>query len=554
MACRCKRPNIIKNKFISTIIGTFGFYLGIGFIFVFGYFSIYITSYIHIHQNFVNMHYGYFLGFIFNLSNAFGGSIGGLLEKKWGYLITSLFGTIIIFVFNLFFIHIQNIWFCYCLTLILGIGAGISTSLLVKNLVFFYPNKKGVIVSVFYIFVLLISGGFVLGGEKFISPEGETLGEGQEVYSPETSKRIYYYFFLGVFAIPVGDIIFFLFAHEYKKEVEITDILQKEDNNTNNEVDKNKNNDEKNSYDNKNENIYEQKQNESKEINDDIEEKKGNLLKTEEDQEKQDFNNNNEDSNKESKITEDKNKKKNKIRQILKTFRFWRITLASFLEYLPLSFMNGTWRTFGAIIGIKGNVLQLLALSQGIGMILVGPIFGFLSDKKGPLLILKISAFISIIPGIILFFFTKNIYLFMISFVIVAISSIAKSISLHPFLMEIYGINESVVLVGINSGISFLGEGAILATIFILSFRYKGIDIAVPYKYLFIGGSVCGLLSFVLFLIENKNKFEYKNLDVALDLLIDDEDKKEKENIETNEVEEEEEQKNEENNNILNIN
>ena len=95
----------------------------------------------------------------------------------------------------MFFIHVQNIWFCYCLALILGIGAGISTSLLVKNLVFFYPNKKGVIVSVFSIFVLLISGGFLLGGEKFISPEGETLGEGQEVYSPETSKRIYYYFF-----------------------------------------------------------------------------------------------------------------------------------------------------------------------------------------------------------------------------------------------------------------------------------------------------------------------------------------------------------------------
>ena len=72
----------MKNKFISTIIGTFGFYLGIGFIFVLGYFSIYITSYIHIHQNFVNMHYEYFLGFIFNLSNAFSGSIGGLLEKN----------------------------------------------------------------------------------------------------------------------------------------------------------------------------------------------------------------------------------------------------------------------------------------------------------------------------------------------------------------------------------------------------------------------------------------------------------------------------------------
>ena len=64
--------------------------------------------------------------------------------------------------------------------------------------------------------------------------------------------------------------------------------------------------------------------------------------------------------------------------------------------------MISTGRIFSTIIGIKGTTLQFLVLWHGLGMILVGPIFGFISNKKGPLLILKISSFISIIIGIIL--------------------------------------------------------------------------------------------------------------------------------------------------------
>lgn len=538
--CKCKRPTIIKNKFISTIIGAIGLYLGVGFILPLGYFSVYITSYIHLSQNFVNMHFGYFLGFISNLSKAFSGSIGGLLEKKWGFLITTLFGTIIVFVFNLFYMKVQDIYLCYGLTLFLGIGSGVATSLLTKNLVFFHPDKKGVIVSCFGILLILILMGFTFGGEKIISAKGETLEKGGEVYSPETSKRIYYYFFLGVFAIPVGDIIFFLFAHEYKKEVEITDILQKEDNENNN-IENDKNNDAKNTDDSKIEDIYEQKENETKEIkeiNDDIEEeKKENLLKIEENQEKQDNdkNNNNEDSNKETKKNEDNKNTKSKIRQILKTCRFWRIALASFFQNLPLSFILSTGRIFGAILGIQGTALQFLSLSQGIAMLFVGPIFGFLSDKKGPLIILKISSFISIIPGILLYFFLEIKYLYLISYIVVAIALTARAVSLEPFIMEIYGIDESVILLGILSGISMVGEGLILVWVFILSFQHKGQKIVDPYKYIFIGGAICGLLSFILFLIENKKKFEYENEKIVLDLLIDDKDKIEEEDLAKNE-------------------
>ena len=63
----CRLPIVIKNRFISTIIGTFGIYLGISFLMPISYLSVYITSYINLKQKFVTMHYGYFLNLILTL-------------------------------------------------------------------------------------------------------------------------------------------------------------------------------------------------------------------------------------------------------------------------------------------------------------------------------------------------------------------------------------------------------------------------------------------------------------------------------------------------------
>ena len=127
------------------------------------------------------------------------------------------------------------IWICYFLTLLLGVGAGITTSLLGKNLTLYYPNKKGLIVSLFGMALILVAGLFLLIGEKIISPTGETLGENEEVYKPETAERTYLYFMLGFFTIPIGDIIFLLFAHEYKKPIE-SDLIIPENNNENENI------------------------------------------------------------------------------------------------------------------------------------------------------------------------------------------------------------------------------------------------------------------------------------------------------------------------------
>ena len=214
----CRLPIIVKNKFISTAIGAFGIYFGIGFILPISYLAVYITSYINLKQKFVNMYYGYFLNLILTLSMTFSVSFGGLLENKIGFHFTTLLGTLIIFISNIFFFQIQNIWICYCLTLIIGIGAGISISLLGKNLTLYFPKKKGLIVSIIGLGVILLGGGYLVLGEKIIAPGGETLGPDEEVYKPEVAERTYKYFMIGFFTIPLGDIIFLLFSHEYKKK------------------------------------------------------------------------------------------------------------------------------------------------------------------------------------------------------------------------------------------------------------------------------------------------------------------------------------------------
>ena len=215
----CKFPIIIKNKFISTVIGSLGIYFGIGFILPISYLSVYITSYINLKQDFVNMHYGYFLNLILTLSMAFSASLGGILENKIGFTFTTLLGTTIVLITNIFFFRIQNIWICYCLTLIMGVGAGISISLLGKNLTLYIPNKKGIIVSIFGLVVIILAGGFLIAGEKIISLEGVTIEPDEEVYKPEIAERTYLYFMLCNLTIPNGDIIYLLFTHEYKKSI-----------------------------------------------------------------------------------------------------------------------------------------------------------------------------------------------------------------------------------------------------------------------------------------------------------------------------------------------
>ena len=497
---------LIKNKFISSIIGSLAVFFGIAFILPLNNFSVYITSYIHINHSYVTMHYGLFINLIFSFANSFSNSIGGYFENLFGFFKTIIIGFVIVFLANLIFIFQKDIWLCYFLTLILGIGTGISTSLLGKNVTLFAPDKKGIISGIFGIGVMIISAIFALTGEKIINFKGVTLKEEEDFYEPKIAKRTYLYFLIGEFFIPIGLILALLLIYEYKEE----DNLENNSNSNNISEKKEdqenlKNNEEKQTSINEEEN-----NGENDGINEEKDENKKNDEKKEENEEK--------DSNK----FEKKNSKK-KIKQVIKTFRYWRINLISFFINFSISFMVNTGRTFGALIGINGNALQFAGIIQVLAVLILSPLLGMLVDKKGPLLLLRILAISCIIPGILLAFFMSYTVIFISCFVVYVLTIVALAVSFGPFIMDVYGIQESVILGGIINGFSKFSDLITTVSAFGFSINCEKDEkekdcLKSRYAIMYLISSICCGLSSILLFFEKTNKFEYENI-IEEDLL-----------------------------------
>ena len=473
----CKIPIIIKSRFVSAFIASCGILMGMAFIYPVANFSVYLTSYIHLKDSYVTMHYGLFLNLIFAFSTTFGMSIGGLLEHKIGFISTTLTGLCVILVGDIFFIRIQNIWLCYALTFIMGTGSGIANSLTGKNLALFKPKIKALLISIMAAFAVIFSGVFATLGEKIISPKGYTLSQGEEFYPANICKRTYLYFLSGFIVLPFAAVIFLLFIVEYKKEYSKDSIVVEE------------------------------------RINEENEEKE----KVEESEEKENINLKNE-RNGENNIKEDEDiidfeiksmSKKKSIKKVFKTFRFWRLAFIQLFITFSFSFILGTGRTFGALIGINGTSLQYLMLLQSGALILIGPILGFISDKKGPLPLVRISAVICMIPGILLTFFTDKTPIFISSFVISILGLICGLIGFAPYMMEIYGIQESVIIGGAINVFAKISEIISTVSAFVISQLYTKDEIIKPYKIMYLSGAICCGISFVFLLFENDKKFVY---------------------------------------------
>ena len=473
-------PFIVKNRFCSTVIGTFAVYLSIAFVTPLNNFSVYITSFIHIKQEFVTMHYGMFIHLIFSFGTTIANPIGGVLENYIGFLKTIYLGLLILLIGCIVFIYQQNIWLCYGLSLIMGMGTGISISLLGKNLIFYVPNKKGMLTGAIGIGAVIISAAYTFGGEKIINLEGYTLKNDELYYPNEISERIYIYFIVGAISIPVGAILSIFFIHEYKPE--FAEKEQKDENSTTDESSEKK--------DNENEII-----------------------------EKIDDENGVHSSDKHSELTKAEKKalrdlkiqkSKLNVKEAIKHFRFWRIALISLFINFSISFIGNTGRTFGALIEIDGTALQFLMVLQAISFIIAGPVLGVIVDKKGPLAILRIVSIICIIPGIMLALFMDRTLFFVLAYAINVIGVSGILVGFGPLVMEIYGIQESVILGGIISGFSKISEIVTTVTAFIVSIFYQQPEeLKYPYRILYIISATCCLITAILIFFETNEKFVY---------------------------------------------
>ena len=477
---------LIKNKFVSTCLGVLAVYFGIGFILPLSTFSVYITSYIHYEHEYVTMHYGYFINLIYSFASTASTSLAGYLENLIGFFNTIIVGFAIVFLTNLGFIFQKNIWLCYTLTAIFGFGTGITTSLLGKNLAFYLPNKKGLISGVLGFGVIIIAAIYSLSGEKMINFSGKTLKEEENYYPENIANNTYKYFIIGIFIIPIGLILGLLLIYEYKPEENDSEKQKESIENRISPGEKEKENDE-----NKEKNKEENKE----------ESEEGKRLKM--------------------KIS------KQKLKQVIKTFRYWRIILISLFLNISVSFMITTGRTFGALIGINGTALQFSGIMQTLLVVIVGPILGILVDKKGALFILRITSIIGILPSLFLAFFMTYTAVFISCFVIYILVLVGLMVSFGPFLMEVFGIQESVLLGGVISAFSKISS--IITTVSAFAFSVKCEEnkgcLKIRYKAMYLISSVCCGISCLLLFFEKSDKFNYdiiSNEGILLDNNYDD--------------------------------
>ena len=259
----------------------------------------------------------------------------------------------------------------------------------------------------------------------------------------------------------------------------------------------------------------------NKENNEENENKENNLKNEEE---------NNKDNVKDNEMKKEIAKKK--VKQVIKTIRFWRLSTISFFLNIAISFTNNTARTFGALIGINGNALQFASMLQVLAVLLVAPLIGVIVDKKGPLVILRIICISCIIPNILLIFFMSNSFIFISCYVIFVLNVVGLLVSFSPFIMEVYGIQESVILGGIMSGFSKLGD--ILTTVSAFGFSLicdnEKNCLKLRYAYMYCICGICCAISSILLFIENKEKYNYDNVSIDKS----DSENENKKNIEMN--------------------
>ena len=418
----------------------------------------------------------------------------GMLENKIGFLGTTEFGLGVILITNIFFFNVQNIFACFFLIILMGLGAGIATSLLAKNLTFYNPKKKGSISGIIGIITIVLSAAFSFSGEKIINPGAAAADNVKSIYPPEVAQNTYKYYLIGFIAPPLAAILGFLFLFEYKKEDDPTAYLK----DSNNKL-------EKELYDvdgNKLENeVKEEKKEEELPL--------AASIKSEEELAKEKA-----DKNFEKEV--DNLKQKRHRKQVVKSWRFWRLTLASLLLNFSVMFMVNTGRIIGAIIGINGLVLQLMGIFQAFGFVIIGPILGYVSDKKNPLVLMRIVSLICVVPGIILDFFLGNSFVFMFSLILYLFGLIGNMVGQTPLIMEIYGIQESVILGGYMATFSKISEFITTVVAFSVSFIYLGDSIRIPYKIIYILSSVFSYYSFYIFMVEEIDKYEYDDSDVEI--------------------------------------
>ena len=493
-----------RTKFILSFVSSIVYLLGYSIIMESGNFSVYFISYIHYKQSWVDMQFGNLMRPIIILFLSVFSPLSGIMENLVGPRLALLSSSIVIEIALIFFFLQRNLWIFYILSLLLGLGCGLSAQIVVKNCCLYYPKKKGFISACIMSLGALIGSSYTLLGEKIINPDREEVidKDNNPYYSEDISERSKYFFLFGMLIMPIATALSIFLFYKYDPNCE-----------TENEV----------------EDKVEKK----------VDDIKGPLLegsKEEEIKNKENKNPSNDKKEDEKINTSNSNNKstlKQNIKKALKTFRFWRNILISGVMPFGVLFVFATSRAYSSLLGVSGDIVGTLAGTMNIIGSTCNPIWAFCCDKFGFQPITKIITIFIIIFNCYFIIFLNNKYFYVIGLYISCIFRGGVMACITPHVMQIYGLKYYLLLGGFLGLFNALFNFMIAMISAVLSIWYHNAEnLLFPYRIVCVVGIIVAIIGLVFVYQENDTQFKF-------------DDEKEEETKEENKIKEKEENPNE---------
>ena len=504
---------IIEDKdFIFALISAIFFKISSTHVSLLWKFTAYTTSYIHLKQDWVTIHYGVINSPLYLMTTKLIGPIGGYMEKKIGGKDTIIFGGITV-VISLFCLHLQqNIWIYYFLTVLLGIGLGCCNQICLRNICIYKPNKKGFMLSTIGTATTIFFGLFFYCSEKYINYYDYSLNKGTEnqFYPEYISQRYQKFIVFLIYSYSIMTILSIVFYREYPKTDESNiekNVNKIEMNNTENNCENNNsiNLNSETSNINNNHSVY----NESSSM----------INKIQLSSSSSDFEISKKKLNKKKKFSKPKEKKpvikdekyQQNMKKVIKSKRFWRLAIYNFLSPFISYLIMANFKNF-RILMFSAQLNRVIGVILGVFKLLIAPIVGFIADKSGSIRILKTLCLLRVIIGILMALFldspTFNLLLAFAS----ELATVGQKNSFIPFIYNIFGIDYSIEIegmFGIGEGFSNLFSAVMSFFISYLSGSKTFGGLKLPYRCLYIFGSVLSTIAFLLINFENEDIFDY---------------------------------------------
>jgi len=499
-----------EKDFIFALISAIFFKISSTHVSLLWKFTAYTTSYIHLKQDWVTIHYGVINSPLYLMTTKLIGPIGGYMEKKIGGKDTIIFGGITV-VISLFCLHLQqNIWIYYFLTVLLGIGLGCCNQICLRNICIFKPKKKGFMLSTIATGTTIFFGLFFYCSEKYINYHDYSLNKGTEnQFYPEYISQRYQKF-----------IVFLIYSYSI---MVILSVLFYRENNSNDEsnTEKNINKIEMNNIENNGENNIKNSNSEMNNINNSqiIFNESSTMLNNIKLPSSSNIKEPEKKVNKKKKIIKPKEKKpiikdekyKQNMKKVIKSKRFWRLAFYNFLSPFISYLIMANFKNF-RILMFSARLNRIIGVILGIFKLLIAPIVGFIVDKSGSIKILKTLCLLRIIIGILMALFldspTFNLLLAFAS----EIATVGQKNSFIPFIYNIFGIEYSIEIegmFGIGEGICNLFSAVMSFFISYLSGSTTFGGLKLHYRCLYLFGSFLSTIAFLLINFENEEIFEY---------------------------------------------